>query len=142
MAPQPPPASPLLTRAEALASHLAKIVAILSLQPEDSPAHLVEAYSKGLRIPVSRPSYSPRVYLYVLPWSRGWSVFVSSDPAPGAYSWRDTPAAFVPLQRVLYGRRNTVGPEQVPAKAVAGAVIDILNKCASLPNRSLHFTTR
>lgn len=105
------------------------IISILSLQPDTSPVHQVEPFGDGLRVPIKLPKLpissheTDTVYVYALPWSRGWSVFVTPDTNAGPYSWRDVPRAYQGLGGGLYGPDNRTGPWRVPPHRVAASIL-------------------
>lgn len=101
--------------------HTARIVQLLSLQDENSPVHLVEYYRDGMRIPVTYPGAELTVYVYVLPWSRGWSIFTSPDTEAYSFSWRDVTHSYRNLQMPVYNPRDTIGPWHTSAEAIANA---------------------
>lgn len=95
---------------ERLATYVEDIIAQLSLEPEDSAMHKVEAYHTGLRVPIDMGN-NLTWYVYCLPWARGWSIFtspLSSDVA--SFSWRTVPVRYKPLQMPVYCPRDYVGP--------------------------------
>ena len=110
------------------------VVSMLSLQPADSPAHNVEVYREGLRIPVTLTPTTPdsepvKLYVYALPWSRGWSVFTTTaDHEPvGAHSWRDVPYKYKGMQRAIYNPRYRLGPWNTAPSRITDEVIYLLN---------------
>jgi hypothetical protein len=118
-------------------------VAMLSLQPPNSPCHNVTALYDGLYVPVHLfPGKHINVYAH--PWSRGWSIFADEAPRPapgappdmvilpGAYSWRYVPRQYMGLQRPLYCPRDKTGPWHVPPEQIVEAIIDITDHLARL----------
>lgn len=83
--------------------------------------HGAEPYRDGVRIPV--PIYGrPVVYVYAIPWSRGWAVFASESTLVGSYSWREQPKRYVGLQNPVYCPRGVVGPWNVAISKLESAV--------------------
>jgi hypothetical protein len=102
------------------AAHVEKIVQLLSLQPEDSPVHNVEAYRDGLRVPVYLTNLT--VYVYCLPWARGWSIFTSQHADDMfSFSWRTIVERWRPYQLPVYCPRDTWGPYNCSPEQVAAA---------------------
>lgn len=104
-----------------LNAHIEDIIGQISLRPDDSPMHNVEAYHDGLRVPIDMHG-GLTWYVYCLPWARGWSIFVSplaSDVA--SFSWRTVPVRFKSLQVPVYCPRDKVGPWQAPAVQIVAA---------------------
>lgn len=126
----------VLAQQELLRANTDKIISVLSLQPDTSSVHKVEKYLDGLRIPVALLSYKPygankrtsTVYVYALPWARGWSVFTSAQESVGAYSWRDVPRKYHHLQCAIYNPRGAIGPHRTSAMSVANAIIYLVNR--------------
>jgi len=105
------------------AAHVTKVVQLLSLQPPQSPAHNVEAYRDGLRIPVILSS-NLTAYIYCLPWARGWAIFTSPSPTDQySFSWRSVTEPWRTYQMPVYCPRDTWGPWNcTPEQITAGLV--------------------
>jgi hypothetical protein len=118
------------------------IVSLLSIQPPDSPVHDVTQYLDGFYIPfnlIRRPPNPPeQLYVYILPWSRGWSIFTDDHPNEGCYNWRDVPQRLKGLQQPIYNPRDTLGPHQVSAERIVTAILDILDKLDRLNRARLN----
>jgi hypothetical protein len=102
-----------------------QVVQQLSSADEDSLVHRVQKAGDGLVIAYTYPNRPP-VYLYALPWSRGWSVFVTNDDAAGVYSWRDVPKKYRHLQAALHTPRGTVGPHHVHPNRIVHAILELV----------------
>lgn len=101
--------------------HVEQIIQLLSLQPPNSPVHNVEPYRDGIRIPVIL-SDDLTVYVYALPWARGWSIFTTPD-ADNVYSfsWREVNLKWRSYQMPCYNPRDKLGPWHcTPAQIVGG----------------------
>jgi hypothetical protein len=120
-----------------------RVIAMLSMQPPDSPCYNVTALYSGLYVPVHLfPNH--RINVYAHPWSRGWSIFADEAPRsapgappdtvilPGAYSWRHVSKQYMGLQRPLYCPRDRTGPWHVPPEQIVEAIIDITDHLARL----------
>ena len=133
------PAQLLVQEAELLDIQ-AKVVQLLSLQPDTSLAHNVQAtqYPKGglvVHLPPTRPSHTD-IYAYCLPWSRGWSIFVSTDPAAGSYSWREvTNPLYKVMQYPVYAPRNRPGPHLVAPHRIAEAFVRAIDNLNTIKAR-------
>jgi hypothetical protein len=100
-----------------------RVVQVLALQAESSPAHTVEAHRDGLRVRLDRPAPLAPVYAYALPWSRGWTVFTSTNDAATNQDWHNH-AGF--SQRVS-NPRNVTGPQNVDIGKLINAFIDAID---------------
>jgi hypothetical protein len=149
--PQPTPL-PRVTRADVerdvarTQATVDQVVAMLSLQPPNSPCHNVTGLYSGLYVPVHLfPGKHINVYAH--PWSRGWSIFADEAPRPapasptspqapvilpGAYSWRHVSKQYMGLQRPLYCPRDKTGPWHVPPEQIVEAIIDITDHLGRL----------
>ena len=114
--------------------HIAHIIAQISLLPDDSPMHNVEAYHDGLRVPMTMNNIT--WYVYCLPWARGWSIFVSPLPTDVAsYSWRTVPSRFKPLQFPIYNPRDKVGPWHASIPQIVAAFDYLVRRVQSRRDR-------
>jgi hypothetical protein len=147
--PEASPPQPRVTRADVerdvarTQATVDQVVAMLSLQPPNSPHHNVTALYSGLYVPVHLFP-GKRINVYAHPWSRGWSIFADEAPRPafgvppdtvvlpGAYSWRYVPHQYMGLQRPLYCPRDKTGPWHVPPEQIVEAIIDITDHLARL----------
>jgi hypothetical protein len=117
----------------------AKVVQELSNDPDSSLVHQVQKAGDGIVIPYipDNPAYAP-VYLFALPWSRGVSIFVTTDSGAGVYSWRDVPKKYRHLQAALFTPRGTTGPYRVHPNRIVTAIRELvkpLNKLRSARQR-------
>jgi hypothetical protein len=63
------------------------------------------------------------VYVYCLPWSRGWSVFTSTQSKGMAvFSWRNAPLPWSRYQMPCYNPRDTNGPWHTSPEQIAAAL--------------------
>lgn len=92
---------------------------------------VVERDPCGLRVTVVVWP-SKKHYVHVLPWSRGWSIFVSDREDEGAYDWRNVKKEFAGLQRPLYCPRNRPGPEYVPTSALIAVTVELTQNLIKL----------
>lgn len=90
-----------------------------------------EEYLDGARIKLDIGS-KKLVYVYVLPWSRGWSLFADYDPNAGVYSWRMVDSHFKHLSSPVYAPAGVTGAWHVPAPMVAASVAWILKALLKL----------
>jgi hypothetical protein len=148
-----PPVQPRITRASVerdvarTQATVGRVIAMLSMQPPDSPCYNVTALYSGLYVPVHLfPNHCINVYAH--PWSRGWSIFADEAPRPalsvpptpaptpvilpGAHSWRHVSRQYMGLQRPLYCPRDRTGPWHVPPEQIVEAIIDITDHLARL----------
>jgi hypothetical protein len=118
-----------------VAAHVEAIIANLSLQHEDSPVHNVEAYRDGLRIPVNF-SGDRVLYVYCLPWARGWSIFTSPDTQDiYSFSWRHVNVKWASFQQPIYCPRDVLGPWNCPVPQISAAFDYIVRRVASHEKR-------
>lgn len=96
-----------------------------------------ENYLDGLIVRMHVFPFDEHIYVYALPWSRGWSIFVSDQDGMGCYDWRNVKAKYKGLQRPLYCPKDTVGPWRVNGPDIADAVLDMTNKIEKLHNARL-----
>lgn len=80
--------------------------------------------NSGYRIPFGYfDGFTDRTLnVYVLPWSRGWSIFVSEKLGLGVYNWRDVEPVYKHMQRPLYAPRYSTGSYHVPVTSIVEAV--------------------
>ena len=115
--------------------HTAKLVQQLSLYPEDSPVHTVEKYGDGVRVPVYL-SGDLVIYVYCLPWQRGWAIFASPlDQDVAVFSWRTVPQRWRSFQMPVYNPRDQLGPWNTPIQQIAPALEYIVRRVASIDKR-------
>lgn len=103
----------------------AKVVQELSNDPDSSLTHSVQRAGDGIVIPYAPANRAP-IYLFVLPWSRGISIFVTNDPAAGPYSWRSSPRKYRHLQAALYTPRGTAGPWRVHPNRIVSVIREFI----------------
>lgn len=116
-------------------SHVEQIIAQLSLSPDDSLMHNVEAYGMGMRVPI-QVATNTIYYVYCLPWARGWSVFTSPlNNNMAAYSWRTVPDKYKPFQYPVYCPRDQIGPWMCPPAQVAAAFTHVVQRVYSSEKR-------
>jgi hypothetical protein len=100
--------------------HCTDIVQQLSIKDEGSPVHNVEAYRDGLRVPVNISNRT--VYIYCLPWARGWSIFTTPDRDDVySFSWRYVNLMWRKFQMPVYCPRDVNGPWNCTPIQVASA---------------------
>lgn len=125
-------------RDELLQDTLAKVVQLLSLAPNDSLAHTVTLTSNnGLRVAL-QDAHRPTLYAYALPWSRGWSIFMSTDPEAASFSWRDVPANLAKWSRALHAPRDRPGPHYVKPEVIAQNLMVLVEHLDTLRARRTH----
>jgi hypothetical protein len=115
--------------------HVEQIIRLLSLSPDGSLMHNVEAYGQGMRVPI-QVATNTTYYVYCLPWARGWSVFTSplnNDMA--AYSWRTVPLKYKSFQYPVYCPRNALGCWMCPPAQVAAAFTHVVQRVYSSEKR-------
>lgn len=108
-----------------------KVLAMLALAPHTSLAHTATPTSSppgGIIITVPASTERTALYIYCLPWARGWSIFVSPYPGENAYGWRDVPPKYADLQSPLYTPRNKTGPYNVAPTRIARALVQLIRK--------------
>lgn len=116
-----------------LSSHVTEVVALLSLQPQDSPVHNVEAYHDGIRVPVQLTDLT--VYVYCLPWARGWSIFASPDANVAIYDWRFQTKKWRCFQMPVYSPRYLTGPHSCSPCQIVAALVYITRRLSDLERR-------
>jgi len=105
-----------------VAAHVERIVQLLSLQPPEHPVHNVEAYHDGVRVPVPLSS-DLTVYVYCLPWTRGWSVFTSQHSIDQfSFSWRTITEPWRTYQMPVYCPRDIHGPWNCSPEQIAASL--------------------
>jgi len=116
-------------------AHLELIVQNLSLQDDTSPVHNVEKYRDGLRIPVTL-SQDRTVYVYCLPWARGWSIF-TTPAADDVYSftWREVNLKWRGFQMPVYNPRDRNGPWHCTPEQITASLIWVVGRVASHEKR-------
>ncbi|RPJ64165.1 MAG: hypothetical protein EHM23_00900 [Acidobacteria bacterium] len=117
-----------------LEQHCTDIVQQLTLKDDDSPVHNVEKYRDGLRVPIAIADRI--IYVYCLPWARGWSIFTS--PAPQdiySFSWRHVTAPWSSYQLPVYCPRDVIGPYHCPPIQIAAAFDWVVRRVASREKR-------
>jgi hypothetical protein len=116
-------------------AHVTRIVQLLSLQPPQSPAHNVEAYHDGIRIPVTLSS-NLMVYIYCLPWARGWSIFTSPHSQDQySFSWRTITEPWRTYQMPVYCPRDTWGPWNCTPEQITASLVYIMHRLADRSKR-------
>jgi hypothetical protein len=114
--------------------HCTDIVQQLTLKDDDSPVHNVESYRDGLRVPVTIADRT--VYVYCLPWARGWSIFTT--PASDdiySFSWRYVNLMWRTFQMPVYCPRDVNGPWNCTPIQIAAAFDWIVRRVASREKR-------
>lgn len=110
---QPAPGAPL-TRV------YARVTQVLSLAPDGSVAHTLEAYRDGLRVTLDRGEHERPLYAVALPWARGFTVFTTDDAHASNHDWHHNTGY---SQRVS-NPRNITGAHNVDADKLANAFAD------------------
>lgn len=65
------------------------------------------------------------LYIYAVPWSRGWSVWVDDRTKHEIPTWNTVKTLYQGLTRPLYCARQVSGCWNVPTKDVAASVLDL-----------------
>jgi hypothetical protein len=121
--------------------HCTDIVQQLTLREDDSPVHRVEAYRDGLRVPINIADRT--VYVYCLPWARGWSIFTTLDHNEVySFSWRYVNLMWRKFQMPVYCPRDMNGPWKCPAVQVAASFEYVVMSVASRERRRRTALTR
>ena len=116
-------------------AHIERIIANLSLQHEDSPIHNVEKYRDGIRVPVTF-STDRIVYVYCLPWARGWSIFTTPDAEDVySFSWREVNVKWRSYQMPVYNPRDMNGPWHCTPAQIAASLVWVVNRVATHEKR-------
>jgi hypothetical protein len=111
------------------------IIQLLSLQPNTSPAHKVEAYRDGVRIPVNFTS-DRVLYVYCLPWARGWSIFTTPDTDDVySFSWREVNLKWRSYQMPVYNPRDMNGPWHCTPQQITAALMWVVGRVGNHEKR-------
>lgn len=113
--------------------HVEDILQLLHLRPPESPVHSVETYRDGVRIPIQLTGL--KVYVYVLPWARGWTIFTTPQDNAACPDWRFVPKKWSAFQRPVYNPRHSVGPWHSNPIVIANAVEYLAGRVAQIERR-------